>query len=125
MTNSLRKVHGNIFLSNTKLFPYFQDLSGKMDPLETPLHKSVKAGNIPDVKALILNGVDINAKDNLNKSPLYYAVLQKKASIVNTLLQNGADPNTKDSTLVTPLLKLIMVEHRCILPQVLPQDMPN
>ena len=63
MTNSLRKVHGNIFLSNTKLFPSFQnlDLSGKMDPLETPLHKAVKAGNIQDVKALILNGVDINS----------------------------------------------------------------
>ena len=40
---------------------------GKMDPLETPLHKAVKAGNIQDVKMLFLHGVEINATDKFNR----------------------------------------------------------
>ena len=72
-----------------------------MDALETPLHKAVKSGNIQDVKALILNGVEINALDKFKRTPLYHAVFQNMATIVTILLQNGADPNV--SILTTPL----------------------
>ena len=76
-----------------------------MGPLDTPLHKAVKAGNFQDVKVLILSGIDINEKDDFNRTPLYYAVCVSNdmTSIVNILLQNGADPNTADSNLMTPL----------------------
>ena len=69
-----------------------------MDPLENLLHEAVKIGNIQDVKALILNGVEINAQNRV-----CYAVFQNMATIVTILLQNGADPNVKDSILSTPL----------------------
>ena len=70
-----------------------------MDPLETPLHKAVKAGNIQDAKALILSGVEINARNRFTKTPLHYAVCQNMVPIVKLLLQNGAD-----QTLGSPLV---------------------
>ena len=40
--------------------------------ISTPLHEAVKAKNIEDVKALILNGAEINAKDRNNKTPIFH-----------------------------------------------------
>ena len=93
----------SIFLKSYFLFFRILTYQEKMDPLETLLHKAVKAGNIQDVKALILNGVDINATEKFNRTPLYLAVLQNKVPIVNILLQNGADPDVADSVQRTPL----------------------
>ena len=42
-----------------------------MDFLSTPLHEAVKAENYQDVKALILIGAEINAKDGNNETPIY------------------------------------------------------
>ena len=68
-----------------------------MDSLDTPLHEAVKAENIEDVKALILNGAEINAKDGSN------AVEKNLVSIVKILLQNGADIEAKNKwSLRTP-----------------------
>ena len=67
----------SIFSKSYFLFFRILTYKEKMDPLETSLHKAVKAGNIQDVKAFILNGVEINAKDQSNRTPLYLAVLQR------------------------------------------------
>ena len=74
-----------------------------MDPLDTPLHIAVRAGNIQDVKELILNGAEINAKDKRDESPLFQAAKSNLVSIAKILLQNGADVNARDSYLQTPL----------------------
>ena len=63
-----------------------------MDPLDTLLHKAVRAGNIKYVKALILNGVAINAKNRYGGTSLCLAAEKNLVSIV----QNGADTSARD-----------------------------
>ena len=58
----------------------------KMDPLDTPLHKAVRAGNIQDVKALILNGAEIDAKNKHDETPLFQAAKSNLVSIAKIYL---------------------------------------
>ena len=90
LTNS--KIKSYFFKKTTFFLFRILTYQGKMDPLETPLHKAVIAGNIQDVKMLFLHGVEINATDKFNRTPLHHAVLKNMVPIVKILLQNGADP---------------------------------
>ena len=83
-----------------------------MDSLSTPLHEAVKAENFQDVKALILNEAEINAKDGNNETPIYYAVEKYSVSIVEFLLKNGADIEAKNNvSLRTPLYVASAMGH--------------
>ena len=83
-----------------------------MDFLSTPLHEAVKAENYQDVKALILIGAEINAKDGNNETPLCHAVEKNLVLIFEILLQNGADIEAKNNlTLRTPLYVASAMGH--------------
>ena len=83
-----------------------------MDSFSTPLHEAVKAKNFQDVKALILNGAEINAKDGRDETPLFHAVEKNLVLIVEFMLQNGADIEAKNNvSLRTPLYVASAMGH--------------
>ena len=65
----------------------------------TPLHS---ANNIEEAQALIQNGADINAKNNLRWTPLHYAVNNNRIDLVELLIKAGADTKLKDKWGRTP-----------------------
>ena len=75
-----------------------------MVSLETKLHEAIQQGSVQDVQELILQGTDINAKNEMDETPLYVALKLDMVSIVDILLQHGADVNCqKPTALETPL----------------------
>ena len=64
---------------------------------------AARDGNLEIVKKHIINGVDINAKDNEGYAPLHKAVARGKEEIVKYLINNGASLNIKDNSGRTPL----------------------
>ena len=64
---------------------------------------AARDGNLEIVKKHIINGVDINAKDNEGDAPLHKAVARGKEEIVKYLITNGASLNIKDNSGRTPL----------------------
>ena len=63
----------------------------------TPLHLAVDGGHRETVELLIVNGADVNAKDNKGRTPLHFAVIFGHKEITELLIVNGADMNAKDS----------------------------
>lgn len=80
---------------------------------------AIRSGNAEDVKAILANGVDANAKDKYvaqydgdedgsDRTPLHYAVMYHTADgssikIVELLISKGADVNAVDTDGATPL----------------------
>ncbi len=60
-----------------------------------PLHDAASRGNLPEVKKLVEQGADINAKLNNGKTALYYATERRKWNVVRWLVEHGADVNAK------------------------------
>ena len=56
-----------------------------------PLHQAAINGNTSQIKLLLSQGVDINAKDENTKTPLHYAVEADKIEVVKLLVEAGAD----------------------------------
>ncbi|MDE2313008.1 MAG: ankyrin repeat domain-containing protein, partial [Elusimicrobia bacterium] len=50
-------------------------------------------GNLPMVKALLAQGVDVNAKSDYGPAALSAAAVNNRAEVVRYLLDRGADPN--------------------------------
>ena len=57
------------------------------------LHEAAKGGKIADVKSLILQGADVNAKDKNGLTALHHAAGSGHKEIVEVLLAKGADVN--------------------------------
>ncbi|MBX9721412.1 MAG: ankyrin repeat domain-containing protein, partial [Candidatus Obscuribacterales bacterium] len=76
--------------------------------LNQKLIKAVKQGELSQVKALLAQGADANAKDSCENAPiLYFALLgRENIKMVELLLQNKADPNTWFENLRCPILFL-------------------
>lgn len=64
------------------------------------LFKAIDCNNIKWVKALIKDGVDVNAKDIYGRTPLHRAA---KAEISKMLIEEGADVSVRDTYGRTPL----------------------
>lgn len=60
---------------------------------ETPLFFALT--NVENVKFLLRNGADVNAKNAFGKTPLFYAVQFKDAKSVRVLLAAGANVNAR------------------------------
>jgi uncharacterized protein len=71
----------------------------------TPLMANAAQGSITEVKALIEQGADLNAKDENGRTALMYAVEQNRTEAAQTLLARGAEVNAKDKFGMTSLKK--------------------
>lgn len=70
-----------------------------------PLHQTVAAGNIDQVKSLISKGADVNAKDEKGNTPLHLVARYgyKQKDMAELLIARGADVNAKNRDGWTPL----------------------
>jgi ankyrin repeat protein len=84
-------------------------------PTDSKLISAIKDDSIDDVKRLVGQGADVNAKDKDGFSALHVAVLQDNNAIVKYLIEKGADIEAKDSKGNTPLLNANHVDVvRCL-----------
>ena len=61
-----------------------------------PLFAAVRDGDIEQVKKLISQGADINAKDERGLAPLWIAAKAHNMELLEMLIAKGADVNTED-----------------------------
>ncbi|MFW5891011.1 MAG: ankyrin repeat domain-containing protein, partial [bacterium] len=77
------------------------DLFYKNQASQTALMIASKYNNHVDViQYLLMEGLNVNAKDNAGQTPLFYAIendLSNKKDIIIELLKNGADKNIVDN----------------------------
>ncbi len=74
--------------------------------------QAAQSGNVPRVRALLENGVNINATRSSDRATaLILAVGNREFQVVDTLLKNGADVNVATTTGMTPLMMAIQVGH--------------
>src|SRR5687768_2196546 len=59
----------------------------------TPLHESVRRGDLAAVNAVIARGADVNAPTRYGVTPLGLAALNGDSAIIRRLLDAGANPN--------------------------------
>lgn len=66
--------------------------------------KSVKNGNIEEVKLLLDQGIDINSKDSQGRTALMLAAYANNAEMAELLINRGADVNLQDHMKNSPFL---------------------
>ncbi|MDP2034209.1 MAG: ankyrin repeat domain-containing protein [Polaromonas sp.] len=64
--------------------------------LAAALHQAARAGQLPDVEALLQQGAAINAPDGAGRTALMLAVIQGHSELVRRLLALGANPALVD-----------------------------
>ena len=67
------------------------------------LISAVEAGDVEEVRALLKEGADVDARNNLWETVLHQAVMNHRSDIIRILLDAGADVNIKDQWGKTPL----------------------
>jgi len=79
--------------------------------VKSPLHLAAANGNVNEVKRLLYDCADVNAKDKTGNIPLHIAASHKQAEIVKLFLDAGVDINvwTNEFSPKTPLH--IAAEH--------------
>jgi ankyrin repeat protein len=65
---------------------------------------ALREGNLAEVKALVRNGVDLNAKSEDSLPLLHEAVLNSDVATIKYLLKRGADPNSSNPGGITPVM---------------------
>ena len=75
-----------------------------------PLHEAAKSGNVAEIKTLIKDGADVNARGRIGKdgkdmqwTPLHEAAFENHQLAVKALIEAGADVNAKSNHQLTPL----------------------
>ncbi|XP_043472531.1 uncharacterized protein LOC122505130 [Leptopilina heterotoma] len=69
---------------------------------DTPLHLAIRE-NHPEVFNLLLEEINLNARNFNDETPLHYAALYNRPEFAKTLINNGAIIEKKDSKGRTPL----------------------
>jgi ankyrin repeat protein len=68
----------------------------------TPLHVAANNGHKDVVQLLLVNGAEVNARDNKKMTPLHIAVINGHKEVIELLLTNGADANAKNNREMAP-----------------------
>jgi hypothetical protein len=87
--------------------------SSPADPAAA-LREAAQSGNVPALRRLLADKLDINARDASGRTALMLAVLQGQKEAVNTLLAAGADPNAADASGRTPLQAALAGAHSAV-----------
>jgi ankyrin repeat protein len=56
------------------------------------LHRAASSGDLEEIKALLEEGLPVNAFDDLSRTPLHYAAIGGHIPAVRYLIDAGADP---------------------------------
>ena len=87
-------------------YPENEISSRSLDPIgTTALHRASGGGRIEEVRMLIKEGADVNAKNYNDETPLYWACGGGAVEIVKALLEAGADLYAKTEDGYTPLYR--------------------
>ena len=71
---------------------------------EKTLHEAIASdSSIVEIERLIINGADVNAKNQRGQTPLHEAAMIGRADVAELLVDNGADINAEDNAGWTPL----------------------
>lgn len=76
-----------------------------------PIHGAARNGNLNRVKALLNQGVPVNARNEYNWTPLHHAARRGHLSIVQELLRRGARVNIRTHQGSTPLDVAAFARH--------------
>ncbi len=77
--------------------------AGRFVRLVVPIHELARSGRIDTIEKLILQGEDIDMRDDRGCTPLHFAVVAGQREAVAVLVGNGADPNSHNDRGDTPL----------------------
>jgi len=72
------------------------------------LHEAIVAGDIDEIKRLIDEGADVNAKDESGYTALYYAIWNEDKALIELLVSKGADVNLTAEEDYPPLYYAVM-----------------
>ena len=78
-------------------------LNAKAPPAKLSLSEAVRLNDIPRIKALLEDGADVNATDELGECPLHIAAVRGYLQAATMLVAKGADVNAGDVRGLTPL----------------------
>ena len=80
--------------------------------IEDKLREAARLGQLDVVRTLLVQGVDVNAKDNYGGTALMSAAFNGKTDVVRLLLEHGADIHAKANNGDTALLSAAKFEGR-------------
>ncbi|KAF7284489.1 BRCA1-associated RING domain protein 1-like [Rhynchophorus ferrugineus] len=101
-----------IVTNNKKYCVNFTLVPTKKNPKgETPLHLACKRHKVDEVKRLLGQKVDINAKDYAGWAPLHEAIQSGNLKIVQLLLQEGCLVDIPGPDYTSPLHKAISLDN--------------
>ena len=108
--------HLLITIAAVVLVGYGESQQSATTPQEIPIHEAAKLGNIEDVKRLLADGANVNAKNDNGSTPLHNAVWIGRKEVAELLIANGADVNAKeDENGISPLHWAVKEGHKEII----------
>ncbi|XP_055356034.1 LOW QUALITY PROTEIN: ankyrin repeat domain-containing protein 11-like [Paramacrobiotus metropolitanus] len=82
---------------------------------ETPLHVACRKGDMPTIRKLMEEGVDVNAADYAGWTPLHEAANHGREDVIKILCKNGANIHAKGGAkAITPLMDAVINGHQNI-----------
>lgn len=72
------------------------------------LRESASRGDLAEVNKLIIDGKDVNARDDEGRTPIYYALQNNHEDVVETLIDQGAELDLRDNFGQTPLTPAVV-----------------
>ena len=78
----------------------------------SPLARAASRGDLPEVKALVAAGANVNVTDALGRTPLHMAAFYGRTKVSDCLLTSGADIHARDRVGMTPLHAAVLAGAR-------------
>ncbi len=97
-----------ILLTGLSFLIFFQ-LKSILNKPKEKLHRAAYRDDVLEMRKLIQNGFDINAKDSKGWTPLHYAIFNTSFDAAKFLLKNNAEINFQDKKGLSPLSLAIKV----------------